>query len=183
MKHRLALSITVLASTISVGVATCWIASFSAQVSVVWTSGTTHNQFISYNGAIYLVQNYNWWRKESLATQIDPEPGTAPIATWPGMRVDSQNETIGFTTITGKWVSPFIQVTANTEFTSPDVSIKPGTMYYSTTPMLIRGVQYWLLMAIPASWLLVRAFLRFRTARRRHVQSRSDTESVLITAS
>ena len=166
MKHRLTQLVTALALTISVGVAVCWISSTGVQVNAVWTNGTTQNQLISYNGSVYFVQNYKWWRKEGFRIQIDSDPGSAPIAEWPGMHVASQKETIATTSITGKWVSPFIQVTEATEFTSPDLSLNPGSMQYSITAIVIRGVRYWLLMAFPASWLFVRVLLRLRTSQR-----------------
>lgn len=166
MKHRLTQLITVLALKISVSVAVCWISSTRVQVNAVWTNGTTLNQLISYNGFVYFVQNYKWWRKEQFKVQIDSDPGSAPIAIWPGMHVDSQEETFATTSISGKWVSPFIQITESTEFTSPDLSINSGSMHYSITAIVIRGVRYWLLMAFPASWLLVRVLLRLRASQR-----------------
>ncbi|MBW3540735.1 MAG: hypothetical protein KY476_10730 [Planctomycetes bacterium] len=162
MKRRLVSVFTILAWAICVGVAACWISSYRIQFNIVWTNGRTHNQLVSYKGALYHVQSENWWRKEALAIHIDSEPGTADIANWPGVRVDKQHEAFGITKITGQWMAPPIQVPPNTEFNSAGSSIKPGTMYYSRTPMTIRGVEYWLFLVVPGSWLVGRLLGKMR---------------------
>lgn len=162
MKRRLLQCVTVIATTLGVCSTLAWILAGKIKADVAWTVGTTHYQIVSYDGAVWLIQHFDWWRQEKVSIRIDTDPGDAPIETWPGMRVESKREAIGVAIITGKWVSPFIEVRPDTEFTSPDVSIQPGTMYSATTPVLIVSVKYWLVASLSALWLIA------QTARVRH---------------
>ena len=165
MKRRLIPLINALSIVAILAGIVGWIASHRCQMIAVWTSGTEHNQVMSRNGAVFLVQNHLWWRREKFGIQIDPQPGNEPIANWPGLQLGICHEWFGFTLAKGDWVSPFIEVPAGTVFTPHQAAVAPGTMFRTTTKVDIYGVPYWAFVSMPTGWIAAYLIYRSRTGR------------------
>ncbi len=158
-----------LLTIVSIAAIGCSIVFRKNLIVAVWTSGTNHNQVLLYHGSVYVVKNHRWWRREDFAIYYDQNPGCEQIVSWPGMQLDKCHSLLGFTRAQGKWISPYVEVPANTQFTSVGAGIKPGTMYRSITPVELYSVPGWVFLGVPALWLGGEIFMR--TRRKYRVQS------------
>ncbi|MEO1998163.1 MAG: hypothetical protein ABGZ17_23210 [Planctomycetaceae bacterium] len=165
MNRRLVILLNGISALTSVAAIVLWIASYQSVLFIIWTAGRELNQITSYNGTTYLVQNHKYWRREKLAIVIDPGASDSDLVTWPGSRIESHTEFLGFEKAQGKWISPFILVTAKTPFTAPGLNIKPGTRFSSITVEDISGVPYWFVLAVAALFPTVTVFRRWKSRR------------------
>ena len=125
----------------------CWVASFDAQLDVTWTEKTSLNQVTLCRGAIHVIRNDDWWRKEKLHIRFHNEPEITPVHTWLGVHVESRHALCGFERTKGKWVSPYIAVGDDTEFAKPEKRLKPKTFVRTITPLSIHSIPFWALAA------------------------------------
>jgi hypothetical protein len=121
----------------------CWVVSYDAQLDVAWTQRTSLHQVTLCRGSVHVIRNDDWWRKEKLNLQLSTTPAMTPVHTWPGVRIERRHALCGFERTKGKWVSPYIHVTADTEFTSQEKWIKPKTFISTTTPVSIYSIPCW----------------------------------------
>lgn len=125
----------------------CWAASYDAQLDLTWTQGTSLNQVTLCRGTVHVIRNDEWWRKEKLNIRFHNEPETDPVHTWIGMRIESRHAICGFERSKGTWVSPYIPVGVDTEFTTPEKQLPPKTFVRTITPLSIHCVPFWALAA------------------------------------
>ncbi len=128
-------------------VVACWAVTYDARLSAVWAERTSHHQVTLCHGKVHFIRNDDWWRKEKLSLQLDRDPVISPIHTWPGMRIETRQAVCGFEWSKGKWISPYIHVNADTEFTTPERQLKPKTFISSTTPVNVYTIPFWSLAA------------------------------------
>ena len=138
-------------------------ASYFWNFQFIWNDGTSKCEVISNSGGLYFVRNEDWWRVERPQIRHGPAAANTPIDRWLGMRIDDQTQFPGLTQASGEWVSPYLRVTKDTEFTAPRFSRKPGT-YRSTTPVSVLAVSYCYLLVLPMAWILPHNFRRFCAA-------------------
>ena len=183
MKNKSLLSVALWVTFVAPVAGICiWVFSYFIMVEAVWAEGTEHNWVLSHNGTLYLVQNHNWWRQEELKIIYDLHPVDSDLVTWPGMRINSHSEFLGFERVRGKWTSPFTLVRADTVFTSPDKVVKAGTMLMTTTPMDVYGVPYWCGVLILSLLSFTIAFVRHRLRARTRNAPILATDEIPATA-
>lgn len=143
MTRRQLLYVNTLSAIALLLIVEVWVSSYYSQVYVAWTAVENHNQVVSYNGSLHFITNRSWWRHEDLAIRINLISGDSPIISWPGMQIDSQFVTPGFSIAEGNWTSHYIQTNEATRFTSEQRRVPPGTMLRTTTPITVWAVSYW----------------------------------------
>ncbi|MFN0195969.1 MAG: hypothetical protein ACKVT0_04445 [Planctomycetaceae bacterium] len=148
MKRYLLRFLTLISLLICLTTGFLWGVSHYMQASIAWSQGREMYELSSSCGTIYWIQNHDWWREEKVRCQYVLNPEGISVDEWVGTRNVTSSEFLGVVYAHGEWISPYLEVSADTVITRPDLHIEPRTMYSSITPFEAYGVPYWMIVLI-----------------------------------